>query len=77
MSLIHNERTKLRATALNGVAIASVAAGFITPIAAVAFGIPGAAGRGTLAAASAALAFLVVGIGLHILAMRILGRLVE
>ncbi|WP_342150707.1 hypothetical protein [Methylorubrum sp. SB2] len=77
MSLIHNERTKLRATALNGIAIASIAAGFITPLAAVAFGIQGAASRGTWPTAVAALAFLAVGVGLHLLAIRLLGELVE
>lgn len=44
-TLIHNERAKLRATALNGIAIASIAAGFITPLAALAFGVPGAVAR--------------------------------
>ena len=73
--LIANERTKLRATALNGVAIASIAAGFITPLAAVAFGVPGAAARGTVPTVIAALAFFAIGLGLHLLAIRLLGRL--
>lgn len=77
MSLIHNERTKLRATALNGLAIAAIAAGFITPLAAVAFGIQGAAARGIWPTAVAALSFLAVGVGLHLLAIRLLGELVE
>ena len=68
MSLIHNERTKLRATALNGVAITSIAAGFITQLAALAFGVPGAAARGPIPTSIAALAFFVIGVGLHFLA---------
>jgi len=45
MSLIHNERTKLSATALNGVAIASIVAGLVTPIAALTFGMTAPGGR--------------------------------
>lgn len=77
MNLVHNERIKLRATALNGVAIASIAAGFITPLAAVAFGVPGAAARGMLPAVGTALTFFIIGVGLHVLAIRLPGRLIE
>ncbi len=77
MSLVHNERTKLSATALNGVAIASIAAGFITPLAALAFGVPGTGGRGPAFTALSAVTFLATGIGLHMLARRLLGGLVE
>lgn len=77
MSLIHNERTKLRATALNSLAIASIVAGFITPLAALAFGVPGAAARGPLPTTSAACAFFAIGVSLHLLAIRLLGGLIE
>lgn len=77
MSLIENERIKLSASALNGVAIASIAAGFITPVAALAFAVPGTGGRGPTLTIIAAAAFLVTGIGLHVLARRLLGGLVE
>jgi Mg/Co/Ni transporter MgtE len=77
MSLIRNERTKLSATALNSVGIASIAAGFITPLAAVTFGVPGAGAGGPLITTFAALAWLIVGLVLHWLARRLLGGLVE
>lgn len=77
MSLIRNERTKLRATTLNSVAVAAIVAGFVTPLAAFAFGIPSTGGRGPTATVAAALTFLVVGLGLHWLAIRLLGNLVE
>ncbi|MFD1302118.1 hypothetical protein [Methylobacterium marchantiae] len=77
MNLVHNERTQLRATALNSVAVASIAAGFITPLAALAFGVQGATSRDLPPAAGAALAFFVIGVGLHPLAIRPLGRLIE
>jgi hypothetical protein len=73
LNLIHNERTKLSATALNGVAIASIVAGFITPLAALTFGVSGPVGRGVLVTALASFAWLAVGLGLHFLA-RALGR---
>lgn len=38
MSLIHNEQTKLTATALNNVAVAFVIAGFVGPMVAVGYG---------------------------------------
>lgn len=77
MNLVHNERTKLSAAALNGVAIASIVAGFITPLAALTFGIPGPIGRGVLVAGLASVAWLAVGLGLHFAARRLLGGLKE
>ena len=44
MSLISNERRKLSANALNGMAIATMAAGFIAPLVAVSYGVSTAAG---------------------------------
>ncbi len=37
MSLVHNEQTKLTATALNNVAVAFVIAGFVGPMVAVSY----------------------------------------
>ncbi len=73
MSLIHNERWKLTATALNGVAIATVVAGGIAPLVAVSFGVSDRPVGGLLAAITAA--WFLVGAGLHLLARAILGRL--
>ena len=75
MTLIHNERTKLSATALTGTAIASIAAGFITPLAAVWFGVAGA--RGALMTPLFAGARLAVGGNLHLTARYLLGSLRE
>ncbi|HYF55646.1 MAG TPA: hypothetical protein VEA41_15445 [Salinarimonas sp.] len=77
MSLIHNERTKLSATALNGVAVASIVAGFITPLAAASFGVPGPAGRSLAVTLAAAVGWLVVGLCLHLAARRLLRELRE
>jgi hypothetical protein len=77
MTLIHNERTKLSATALTGTAIASIAAGFITPLAAVWFGVPGAGARGALMTPLFAGARLAVGGNLHLTARYLLGSLGE
>jgi Mg/Co/Ni transporter MgtE len=77
VSLVQNERTKLSAAALNGVAIASIVAGFITPLAAVTFGIPGAAARGVGLSTIFSLLWLLIGLGLHFLARRLLGGLKE
>jgi hypothetical protein len=72
VNLIHNERTKLTATWLNGLATAAVAVGSIAPsIAAV---------SGTISpilAAGLALFWLFVGVGLHFTARAVLGRLKE
>jgi hypothetical protein len=39
MSLVHNERTKLTATWISGLATAFIAAGLFAPLAALAYGI--------------------------------------
>lgn len=64
MSLIRNERLKLTATFLNGLAVAAVAAGAIAPLAALSYGIPGATAGSTIALVG--LGWLVTGIGLHL-----------
>ena len=75
MSLIYNKRTKLSATALNGTALASIAAGFITPLAAISFDVPGSAARGALTTTLFALARLVTRGVLHVAARYLLGSL--
>jgi hypothetical protein len=72
---IHNERTKLSATALNGLVIAATVAGFITPIAAVSFRVPGPVSEDGLITLLVAAAWLAVGFVLHLLARALLGRL--
>ena len=70
VSLVHNERTKLSATWLNGVAIAAVAVGAIAPSI--------AAFAGTMsvsAAAGLAVFWLILGIGLHFAGRALLGLL--
>lgn len=42
MSAVHNEQTKLLATALKSVAVAYVVIGFVTPMIAAGFGVPNA-----------------------------------
>lgn len=70
MSLIHNERTKLTATWLNGLATAAVAVGSIAP------SITAASGTiSPVLAAGLALFWLFVGAGLHFSARAVLGRL--
>lgn len=74
--LVHNERLKLRATALNGLAVASIVAGFITPLAALSFGLS-APIYGVSFAAIAAIAWLAGGIALHSAATWLLKGLQE
>ena len=72
MSLVHNERTKLSATYLNGVAIAVMAVGGLGPIVSVLNGGPASA----IGIASVSVICLVGSITLHFLARRLLGSLV-
>ena len=75
MSLIRNERIKYLATALNGIAVASVTAGFIAPLAAAIFGLPGP--HGQIPVVLFSVIWLSVGIALHLIVQGILGRLKE
>ena len=75
MSLIHNERWKLTATALNGVAIATMVAGFIAPFVAVSYGVSGATPG--LYFAGLSLAWFFTAAALHFVARAALGRLRE
>lgn len=75
MPLVANERLKLTATFLNGLAVAAVAAGGIAPLAALTYGISGAAAGRTVALVG--VAWLAGGVVLHLLARALLGRLWE
>ncbi len=72
MSLIHNERTKLTATYLNGLAIALFAVGALSPLVAV-LNAPGrAAPWGTVALMTIC---ILASAALHWMARTVLGRL--
>ncbi|MCJ2025481.1 hypothetical protein [Methylobacterium sp. J-067] len=74
MTAIHNEQTKLLATALNNVAVAYVVIGFVTPMTALSFGVASApvARFETL---SFSLVWLLTGVTLHLGARRALRSL--
>jgi hypothetical protein len=74
MSLIHNERVKLLATALNNTAVATVVTAVVAPIAAFLYG--------SIVVASAwwplmGLVWFFGGLSLHVTAQLMLGRLKE
>lgn len=76
MSLIHNERTKLTANALDRASTACLTVGVLGPFVAFIYGLAGGATqvRGAIVVAGAA--FWVIGaVILHFLARRHLGRL--
>jgi hypothetical protein len=72
-TVIHNERTKITATWLNGLATAATAAGAIAPAAAASYGISG--GQFGWRFVVGTVTWLSVGLALHLLARRVLGRL--
>lgn len=74
MSLVHNERVKLTATFLNTLASASVVAGGISPLVALVYGFGATSLAGWLIAMVAVM-WIFVGVGLHLFARVILGRL--
>ena len=67
MSKVQDERTKLLATFVNGIGIATVAAGAIAPLVAVTYGVSNAAATSPLIAFFG-LAWLVAGCALHLVA---------
>lgn len=73
MSLVHNERTKLLATALNNVAVATIVTALIAPAASFLYGTGTTAGGGWALAIGAA--WLTGGVILHLAAHQVLGRL--
>lgn len=73
MSLIHNERTKLLATALNNTAVATVVTALVAPGAGFLYNSQNAAaGRWWIFIGAV---WFVAGLGLHVLAQIVLGRL--
>lgn len=73
MSLIHNERTKLLANALDRASTASFTVGVLVPIVAASVGLPGYGFGAPLAALS--LSWFLAALVLHWIARRVLGRL--
>ena len=73
MSLVHNERTKLLAAALNNVSVATIVTGIIAPIVGFLYGSPSATVSTWWWLIAAA--WLIVGAGLHVAAHAVLGRL--
>lgn len=73
MSLIHNERMKLLATALNNTAVATVITAVVAPFVGLLNGASSTA-LNLWWVFSGGLWFL-VGIGLHLIALAVLGRL--
>ncbi|MCJ2058879.1 hypothetical protein MKL09_20315 [Methylobacterium sp. J-048] len=71
MSAVHNEQTKLLATALNNIAVAYVVIGFVTPITAISFGIANAPPLRPATAFFVAI-WLCTAIGLHWMGRRVL-----
>ncbi len=74
MPAVHNEQTKLLATALNNVAVAYVVVGFVTPLTAMSFGVSSAPPLRTATATFAGI-WLCTAIGLHWVARRVLRSL--
>ncbi|WP_157223372.1 hypothetical protein [Rhodovulum sp. PH10] len=74
MGLVPNERTKLFATALNNLAVATVVTAIIAPIAGFLYGAV-ATPRSWWPVMGAV--WFLVGIGLHLVAQLVLGRLRE
>jgi hypothetical protein len=72
LSLIYNERTKLLATALNNMAVATMATAIIAPIAGIMYG---SASFRTAWWPLFGLVWFLVGLGLHIAGQGVLGRL--
>lgn len=71
MSAAHNEQIKLLATAISNVGVAFVVIGFVTPVTTVSFNL---GGSGPLRSDTAVftLVWLFTGIGIHLIARRIL-----
>lgn len=73
MSLIHNERTKLLANALDRASTASFTVGVLVPVVATLVGLPGYSFGWPLVTLS--LVWLFATVALHFLARIVLGRL--
>lgn len=75
MTLVHNESVKLLATTLNNVGIASIVTGVVAPSVGFIYGV----GQPIppLKLFGAVLAWLAVGVALHLMSQRVLRRLKE
>jgi hypothetical protein len=76
MHLVHNERTKLTATWINGLAVAFIAAGIFAPAAAFLYGLS-LQPIGWDRALALTAACLIFGFGIHVGARVVLRRLRE
>ena len=72
---VHNERLKLSATFLNGVAIAAIGVGVITPAVAYILDLQNLRESGPGLVVLLGVALLVIGLALHWLARKLLGDL--
>jgi hypothetical protein len=73
-NLVRNERLKLLANALDRASTACITIGFITPLAAVVYA-AGATGLSTGFFVVAGVSWILLGLGLHLLAHQVLGGL--
>jgi len=72
VSLVYNERTKLLATALSNTGVATVVTAIVAPVVGFLYGTPAPVGPWWWLVG---VVCLLVGVGLHILAQVLLGRL--
>lgn len=75
MGLVQNERHKLTANALNGIAVATMVAGAIAPLIAASYGFASAPADSFLAVVTAV--WFLAAIIIHIIARMVLGGLQE
>lgn len=75
MSLIDNERAKLSATFLNNIAVAVIGSGLIAPFFVVLYGLGNFSGEQIRFFGLAAPGWVLLGVGLHVLARHVLGGL--
>lgn len=75
MSKIADERTKLTATLLNGIALAMVVAGGVAPLVALSYDLPGSASGPVVALVG--FCWTAAGVGFHLAARWLLGRISE
>lgn len=75
MSLIHNERTKLTANALDRASTACLTVGVLGPSAAALYGVGATSPASSLLIAAGSLFWLAAAAVLHLLARKTLGRL--